>query len=491
MIDTLILAWQQTGKAEYVEGALRIVDDWHRYHIEQRRSSYYGWGDMATGIRAMKLAWFLDKALRGAIEVDGPRRSRLLSLADRHAQVLRQEGFIAEGNHGLFQTHGLLALCRTLPHLANCQDAVAYAERATERLLRTQFTEEGGHREHSPAYHMFVADIVKRMLRSGWYDDFTGVRALVARIESNRVWMYHPNGEGVLVGDSEREAGQVRFPAGTVGCDVGESVPLDCYRLKVLRETGYAIARSDWAVLVESSSMLFLTAAFHSSIHKHADDLSFELFDHGELILTDTGKYKYDNDPWRDFAVSSRAHNTLEINGTSSSILPENAYGSGLLTAVLNNGRYRFIAEAPQADTGRTHRRHLYYAPRRSLLVIDEVDGPEPTSVTQWFHFSPQVDVSPADVDGRFVALLSSGRQVHVERVDAGCPGTLYRGLSSPFIQGWTSTSYGVLVPRSTIGFHCDMAARAYVTLFILEPAYAGAVREEAQAVLRTLGLLN
>lgn len=491
MIDTLILAWLQTGDAQYIQSALDIVDDWYRYHIEQRRSSYYGWGDMATGIRAMKLAWILDMSLRGRIQLDDQRRYRFLALASRHAQVLQQEGFLAEGNHGLFQTHGLLALCKTLPYVATCQGAVAYAERATESLLRTQFTDEGGHREHSPAYHMFVADTVKRMLRSGWYDDFTGVRTLVARVEANRVWLYHPDGKVVLIGDSERGTGQVRFPPGDDACAVADLVPPSCYRLKILRETGYAIARSDWAVPVEASSSLFFEAAFHSPIHKHADDLTFELFEFGELILTDTGKYKYDDDPWRAFAISTRAHNTLEIDGASSSIAPSNAYGSGIKTAVLNDGNYRFVAEAPQADTGRTHRRRIYYTPRRSLLVIDEIEGPAPTSVTQWFHFAPQVQVAPSQEAGRFTATISSGRQIEVEQLTPVCPGSLYRGSTAPFIQGWTSEAYGQLVPRATLGFQCNAPARAYASLFVLDASAASSVRTEALAVLRALSLID
>lgn len=489
MLDPLILAWHQTGQAAYMGEALRIVDDWYLYHIEQGRSSAYGWGDMATGLRAMKLAWFLDTALREAFILDAAQREHLLELAQRHVHALQQEDFLAEGNHGLFQMHGLLALCMTVPYLDGCSSGVNYAKGAMQRLLRLQFTDEGVHREHSPAYHLFVADTLKRMLRPGWYDGFAFVQSLLPRVEANRVWMYHPDGKLVTVGDSEAEGTPIRFPAGKAGCEAANEVQARCYMLQAFPETGYAIARSDWAVPVGASSMLFLMASFHSPAHKHADDLSFELFEFGERLLTDTGQYKYANDPWRDFAVSTRAHNTLEIDG-GSSIAQGNAYGSGLRTASLEDGRYVFVAEASQADSGRTHRRRLYYTPRRLLLVVDEVKGPPPVSAIQWFHFAPQVQVAAiAEVPGRFVATLGAGREVHVEQLQPGCAAILDRGSSKPFIQGWTTQSYGVLVPRFTLGFECARAAPAYVTLFVLDPAQDAAVRQEAAVILRSLGL--
>lgn len=201
-IDPLILAWKQTGEPAYIDESLRLIADWHRFHIEERRPSPYGWGDMATGIRAMKLGWFLDSALRGEIALDAAHRSLLFELAHRRARMLREEDFLADGNHGLFQMHGLLALCRTLPYVESCTGAAAYAEGAMQKLLTLQFTDEGVHREHSPSYHMFVADTLRRMLRSGWYDDFEFVRRSMSRVDANRVWMYHRGRQG---GDGRRQ----------------------------------------------------------------------------------------------------------------------------------------------------------------------------------------------------------------------------------------------------------------------------------------------
>ena len=43
----------------------------------------------------------------------------------------------------------------------------------------------------------------------------------------------------------------------------------------------------------KNSSYLAQTCAFHSRVHKHADDLSLIWWEHGHQILIDPGKYGY------------------------------------------------------------------------------------------------------------------------------------------------------------------------------------------------------
>ena len=56
---------------------------------------------------------------------------------------------------------------------------------------------------------------------------------------------------------------------------------------------------------------LAVTDGFHNLTHKHADELSFELFDHGASIVSDTGLYHKDPGEIRDYVVSNRAHSGL------------------------------------------------------------------------------------------------------------------------------------------------------------------------------------
>jgi hypothetical protein len=491
MLDPLVFAWLETGDKQYIESVLSIIEDWRGFHVERGLFSAFGWYDMATGIRAMKLAFLLDRALRGEFEIDERHRETLLKLAELHVSKLLEPAFLSIGNHGHFQLHGLVALCTTASYLKSCPGALSYAETRWEDLLSRQFSSEGIHLEHSPGYHLFITNTVRQMLRSGWYEDFEHVQQLMAKAQANKVWMLSPDKTYVAVGDTSATPVSLTFPPGDQTCADMSSYESGCDLLKAFPESGYAIVRSNWALPPVSSSMLFFMASFHSGLHKHADDLSFELFEFGERLLTDTGPSSYNYDAWRDFAVSTRAHNALEINGKSSSTLDGDAYGSALREVGRRGNGFVLEGEVRHVS-GVTQNRKLFYAPRHWLLVVDKLVGGSVTTATQWFHFAPQVQVTGPvagpDALPIFDARLGSGRHISIEQLLPGCAGELTMGSSNP-IQGWSTESYGQLVPRFTVGFTCSGDQRAHATLFVLDPQGRQQAVNEVDAILRELGL--
>ncbi|MBV9960355.1 MAG: alginate lyase family protein, partial [Acidobacteria bacterium] len=86
-------------------------------------------------------------------------------------------------------------------------------------------------------------------------------------------------------------------------------------------EGGYYVMRDGWT---KESNYLLLDCGAHGVFncgHAHADALSFELAGRGRTLLVDPGTYTYTGSPeLRDFFRSSEAHNTLTIDGESSSV---------------------------------------------------------------------------------------------------------------------------------------------------------------------------
>jgi len=491
MLDPLLLAWTETGEQRYVDDAMRIVEDWHRYHVENGRHSAYGWNGMATGIRAMKIALLLDRSLRGEMDFSEGDKELTIELADAHVRKLVVPALLNQGNHGLFQLHGLIAICTTVPQLVSCRGALQYAEQAMQRLLNLQFSSEGIHLEHSPDYHVFITDTVRLMFRSGWYDSFEQVRELLNKAEANEAWLFHPDGHVAAVGDSTPGAATASFPRGDGSCvDIASRDTTRCYLLREFPLSGYAVVRSDWAIPKQSASQLFFVAAYHSWLHKHSDDLSFELFEFGERVLTDSGKYGYNDDAWRQFVLSTRAHNALEVNGLDTVRSGENAYGSALKSSKRRESIFILEGEIGHVASGALQRRRLYYEPRKWLLVVDALSGGTVSSATQWFHFAPQVLVSrlPGNAAGTFQAALGGGRTIQVEQLIPGCPGSLTTGGSNP-IQGWSTQSYGRMVPRFALAFQCEGSARWYATLFLLDPSQRADIMTNVSIILSELGL--
>jgi hypothetical protein len=326
MLDPLLLAYEATNDDTYLLKTIEIVQDWYIHHIEQGQSGQFSWYDMSVGLRANKIVYLLELILHHRFAPEPTPLPMLLHLWHLHVDSLSEPTGLNPGNHGLFQLHGLLALVDLFPDYAVAARARAYGLAKLKEMIHSQLGDQGVHQENSPEYHLFICRTLEQMLAAPWYHgpEFAFAFELLETARENRKWMALPDGRTVPVGDSSyrRAASSVtRAPY---------SEPLSVRYVNRQLANGYGIVRSDWDAPPERSSMLFVMAAFSSGVHKHADDLSFFWFDHGQDILVDPGKYGYDSNAWRRYAVSTRAHNTVEIDGLSYPIKREYAYGSAL-----------------------------------------------------------------------------------------------------------------------------------------------------------------
>ncbi|WP_313107098.1 heparinase II/III domain-containing protein [Stutzerimonas nitrititolerans] len=464
MLDPLLGAWEQTGNTRYLDDTLRIVFDWYEFHSARDQKSDYEWYDMAVGLRAMKLAYLLQRAFRGDVQLDDAEKAKLLHLAWLHARSLMDERLLSRGNHGLFQLHGLLALCNVVPSIGTCAGARDFVKTEMQDLLLRQFSFEGVHLENSPEYHFFVYNTVKRFMDSGWYEQFEFIHDLMERVGQNRVWMVHPDKTIVTVGDSEPKSVNIEWPESPDSC---RDLKASCYLLRNFSESGYAIVRSDWAVPTQNASMLFFMGMFFQTGHKLPDDLSFEWFDQGERILTNAGKYSYSKGAFRDYVTSTAAHNTVEIDGRTPKLSKASRYGSAI-TDARAMGETFLIRGAVPREEGIEQERLVLFRPQRWLAIADVLQGDTLHEFTQWFHFARQWQLENTEGDMRLVS--SSGRTVLVRHL-SGAQLVAPRGQKQPKLQGWVTESYGTMVDRQAFGFTAGGRSVRLVTLFGFDEA--------------------
>lgn len=79
----------------------------------------------------------------------------------------------------------------------------------------------------------------------------------------------------------------------------------------VFSDGGYAIFRDKWQW--NAGTYLAFTAAYHSTTHKHSDDLSIWLYHNGDII-TEAGPNGYASNEDSTYSRSSFAHNVLIVN---------------------------------------------------------------------------------------------------------------------------------------------------------------------------------
>ena len=237
----------------------------------------------------------------------------------------------------------------------------------------------------------------------------------------------------------------------------------------------------------EDCSYLAQIAAFHSRTHKHADDLSFVWYEGGRELLVDAGRYGYLGrldaaselgrqgfmyaDPNRVYVESTRAHNTVEIDGLSHPRRQVPFYGSALEGWGDRDGVMWSECAATFHKTVE-HRRVLVLRPGEWLLVIDALACRRRRrhSFSQRFHFAPelsatddgqQVEVTIPEVSERLwmTALLPGGRLDGVV-----C------GQTEPELLGLVSREAYQMLPAPTAAYQVTDAPRhVFATLLSLD----------------------
>ena len=439
-----------------VDGALAAGDfpharavfrDWQRWHNDRQAPA--SWGDAITGARAARLAYFLHST--------GWRNKALVELAEEHAARLLDPEVASLTNHGIAQVHGLAALCLE-GELRSCRGADPFLERRLDELLRSQFAESGIHRENSPNYHFYALEHLSRMapILAVYSPDFSET---IRRAEKQKKWLVHPDLTTVQLGDSKPTLrSDVKIPLGNPLCGGIQSYSEDpsCYMLRHVKDVGYIIVRSDWAIPVEAASMMFVRGGFFSKTHRHADDFSFEWFERGRKILSDSGKHGYTRDKWEDYFDSTRAHNTIEVDGLDHSVHEDEAYGDATEMARATSGGMRIILQVHHGDLGFWHRRQIDYRPGEELRIEDSVRSDRVRDYVQWHHFAQAFELSGGA--GRFE--IDDGEMLVELTTSTSCgDGTEYmmiRGQREPRLQGWASIADRERHSRWALGIACE-----------------------------------
>ena len=170
---------------------------------------------------------------------------------------------------------------------------------------------------------------------------------------------------------------------------------------KAFHDGGYYVMRDGWT---NTSNYLLVDCGPHGTLncgHAHADALSIELAVGGRTILLDPGTYTYTGSgEMRDWFRSSQAHNTLTIDGESSSV----SAGPFSWKTVAHcetvdwinqevfdfiEGRHDGYARLPEPTT---HSRSIILLKQNYWIIRDKLSSRGDHRADLWFHFDPAVN---------------------------------------------------------------------------------------------------
>ncbi len=497
-------AYRLSGDVRFANAVAEQLDSW----LEQNP---YGFGmnwrsGLELGIRLINWVWALD-LIRESDAVSSGLRERLLDSVARHIWEIdrKYSRGSSVNNHLIGEAAGVFVATsyfRDLKH-ASCWRARSWG--ILNREILNQTYADGGTQEQAIGYHLFVLQffVATGIVARAMSTDFPG--SYWARLEKmfeflailgaggDRLPAFGDGDDGYVLdlGDDPRRvkewlavgaalfersdlkaaAGRCSEPVawllGEAGLDRFDALPhgeeRPCASV-ALRDTGYYLLQQGRGDAPDRISVVFDCGPLGMgalAAHGHADALSFTLRAFGRDVLVDPGTYDYFSHPqWREYFRSTRAHNTVVIDGQNQSeMLGLFLWG--------RRAEARCVSwEATEAG-GRvvgehdgytclpdpvTHRRTLELnGDARVLTVYDDITAQGRHDIEVCLHVAEQCQVRSAG-DNRFVVDVGPGR-VAIE-MDRRLTVEAYRGSEDPIL-GWVSRGYHQKEPGTTLLGRC------------------------------------
>lgn len=445
----LALAWRATGDTRFVERFAALAESWVR-NTEPGRGD--GWEAYPISLRTVN--WIYALLLVGnALDV----RSRALiekSVAQQLAVLERRLEFHILANH---LQKNLKALVIGGLYFQG-EAARRWLERGLRLLWRELFEQilpDGGHYERSPMYHAIaLVDFLEviSLLDSVRFPVPPEARARVAAMVDAFGILSRPDGTLHLFNDAANGVVPPRSWIDALARRAIERGVPAVEGLIALPDTGYY-----GIVDPAAGDRLIIDCGepgpSYQPGHAHCDLLSFELDLTGRPVVVDSGVSGYDGDPLREYARSTRAHNTVSVGGREQSEIwatfrmgrrarPVSA------SARLDADGFRFEgAYRPYHDAKALHRRTVT-ALGNTWQVVDTVEGAPGERIEGYLHLHPDFDVR-SDGDRWLASAPDMIVQVEFFGVDSV---TLSFGDENP-PQGWYAPEFGAAVPAPVLRY--------------------------------------
>ncbi len=438
-LDPLIYA-DLHGSRRALRRARNVVLDWVRQNPTPDPSGFpAAWERKRAGDRLSRIAFIARRAgCRGLL--DRHQAGLLIRAVERHAGFLlsdaRRGGPVT--NHDLLRDQGLLVAARYLSFVRGADTwrhvAVRRFKGAIDRLVDRR---TGVHLEHTPGYQQKTVDHVRAFLHLLDRHQ-SGLERLLRRMKRVVAWFTMPDGDIVPIADTPFHK---RAPS------YARRATRGLHGLSGFLRDGFAVAR-------RGHSYLATTAGYHRAAHKHADELSFDLYERHRRVIVDSGRRDHTQaasklpGPQRTaaFTKSSFAHSTLVVDGKSFD-LDRKPYGSALDAQGRGDGWFAILGHNPLIRSqGVRHQRLFLYRPGQAMVIVDRVRSHRVHTYTRYLQIGPGIE---AHRHGRTIRLAAGARfRGSIWSPDARAE--LYRGSLHPLLGWYVAGGFNSLTPRFT-----------------------------------------
>jgi len=435
--------------------AREAVQDWIARHPLDAES--VGWEPYPISLRLINWCGVFFGKFRENAQSDGAFLSNLW-----RSLFLQTEWLAAHvethllGNH-YFENAAALAFVGSCFQGADAQRWLARGKQILESEIREQILPDGMHFELSPMYHLRMTYLLLLLLNTGREEFRELLLEPAGRMVAAMREMCHPDGEIALFNDSAfgiyNTPRQILdfwsglHPEGTVqnrAVDGPWRLPHAGY---------YGCWSPDGSGLICDAGE---AGPDYIPGHAHGDIFSFELSLKGQRVIVDSGVYDYVPGEMRRFCRSTRAHNTVEINGMDQCEFwgafrvarrgrPRDVSGAfqedGFTLAGWHDG-YKRLPGSPR------HRREFQWQSKKLLLLVkDQITASRPVQAISRIHLHPDCAIASMGNDSAEVTHPAGRVRIHFDG-----PGKLESENS------FYCPEFGRKIPNIVLAFHCSGA---------------------------------
>jgi Heparinase II/III-like protein/Heparinase II/III N-terminus len=469
-LGCLTEAYELTGELIYITKGLDFISNWDSNNQYSKQKNSMAFHDETT---ALRLQYILRFYLVCNANFTLSDKKIVENIMEFTTKLLSEDDFHSTNtNHGMFQDIALL-------QYSYYKDDEEKKELALNRLLNYfnhVYTNEGVHKEHSPAYHLVVSNNLKKIIEFIKDIDLNlsiKLNQIYVKTEEFATFVLKPDSSLPPLGDTERkfikdtgfkelykgENFLFSSTTGKVGSPPRETV-------KVFKESGYAIFRNDWLKKEKSTYVLF-NAAYHVDYHKHSDDLSLCIYSNGDLI-TEAGPNGYNySDPLTQYGYSSFAHNTLIVDGKGL-VRTDGQYDKVFIEDYIITENYSEVTGVNQRFENVVHKRNVLFNEHEELIrVQDKVFSEHNHNYKLLWHVADGVK---AHVRDNFVELFRGDNKVAEIEFVAKVPFKVnqFSGQKEPSVKGWMFSKMEHGVPSTVLEVDFEGENCTFETLFRL-----------------------
>lgn len=448
VVNYLLNGYVNKPNNEYLTKAKWYIESWMAANPSPKsQASVSAWRDHSTANRVVNIIYFLQLYKQSTL-YDPAVEKEMIEILEKHGEFLANDKhYTAGNNHGIFQDRALIELTVLYPNMKNSQ---LWYSKAMSRLLvhvKQDVTPSGVHKEHSPSYHQLVLNLFRGinnfLIENGKQEQ--ELNHAIIKMEDYLAYLIKPDSTLPILGDSGVSkinnvnpdllvSEQLKYVV-TNG-RIGKKPNIDF----VSKDGGVAIFRNGWNV--ENPLYLLFTTAYHSAVHKHADDLSFVLSYGKTDFFVDSGKYSYnEQEAYRKYFRSTFAHNTISVDGKSYRIDKKFKNNPRILD-VKTSDTLSYVRGTHTLYNGvKVTRTLIYLKKENSILIHDQIQSSQNHTYTQTFNIGNDVAVKKKDSSLFVLSSKIEKKQLQLIQLGESSKSRTYRGSSQP-IAGWLSEDF-------------------------------------------------